>query len=263
MKSYKIISDGKIAEYDANIANNATFWSSHWGSSAVKEVLKKSRNGNIGAMKFLTNSIRKSDKILEAGCGKGQLVCGLKAKGYDIEGIDFAKDIIDQIIFEDPSLNVSHGDLRSLHFRDNYFSIYLSLGVIEHFNKKEDLDKIISEAKRVTSRLLFFSVPYLSDSIKKSLKNLNKYQKGQGEFYQYYFDHNEIDSLLLKYGLKMIKVDYYATYIGLRRYSYIFGILEKFYVFRFILFRMKRLLDIFFGKKYAHMIGLWVKKSED
>ena len=67
---------------------------------------------------------------------RGQIVCGLQAKNYDIEGVDFSKDIIDQIMIEDPSLKVSHGDLRSLKYIDNYFSIYLSLGVIEHFNKK-------------------------------------------------------------------------------------------------------------------------------
>ena len=263
MKSYKIIRDGKIAEYDKNIADNASFWSSHWGSNAVKDVLKKSRSGYIGGMNFLTSEIRKSDKILEAGCGKGQIVCGLQAKNYDIEGVDFSKDIIDQIMIEDPSLKVSHGDLRSLKYIDNYFSIYLSLGVIEHFNKKEDLDKLISEAKRVTSRLLFFGVPYLSNIVKKNLVKLNRYQNGQGEFYQYYFDYNEIESLLLQYGLKVVKVDYYATYIGLKRYNYIFSFLEKFYVFRFVFFRIRRLLDILFGRKYAHMIGLWVKKIKN
>ena len=94
--------------------------------------------------------------------------------------------------------------------------------------KKEDLDKLISEAKRVTSRLLFFGVPYLSNIVKKNLVKLNRYQYGQGEFYQYYFDYNEIESLLLQYGLKVVKVDYYATYIGLKRYNYIFSFLENF-----------------------------------
>ncbi len=249
-----------MAEFDISNADNANFWSEHWGKSSVKSAIEKSETGYMGGSKFLLSSIVKDDKVLEAGCGKGQIVAALEHRGIEVVGIDFSNEIIEEIKDFRPSLKVQKGDIRNLPFKDNEFSVYLSLGVIEHFSNPEDVETILNEAKRVTNRLIFLSVPYFSPVLKKNYIKLKNKENEKGEFYQYYFDKDEIENLLTKHGLKTCKVSYYATYIGLKRYHFLFKQLHKFPLFRFTFIRSKWILDKFFGKKYAHMIGLWTYK---
>ena len=259
MKKYKKINEGILAEYDSKFADNAEFWTSHWGNSSVKTSIEKARK-SIGGYKFILKYIDFDDKILEAGCGKGQVVAGFDQLNYDITGVDFAKKIINEIKEYDSKLKVHYGDLRKLKFEDNYFTTYLSFGVIEHFNKKKDVSDIINEAKRVTSNQLFFSVPYYSPKLKEIVDELKESKEKTDNFFQYYFDINQLENFFNNYNLKIKSVEYYATYIGLKRHSKIFKALNNIYIFRLFLSRMKHILNYIFGKKYAHMIGVWVTK---
>ena len=264
MKRYTRISDGKLAEYDQGNADNAEFWSKHWGENSVEKNLKKSERGYLGGSKYLLKYIKKTDKVLEAGCGKGQIVAAFDYLGIDVVGLDFSEDIIQEINEYRPDLKVLAGDIRNLQFKDNEFSVYLSFGVIEHFDNPKDVEIILNEAKRVTSRLIYFSVPYFSPAIKSRSNTLKSADTtGKDKFYQYYFDKNEIEKLLLQHGLKIHKTSYYATYVGLKRYSNLFNTINKVYLFRAIFVRMKGVLDMLFGKKYAHMIGLWTYKIDE
>lgn len=264
MKLYTRISDGKLAEYENKNADNAEFWSQHWGKNSVETSLKKAEKGYLGGSKYLLKSIKKTDRVLEAGCGKGQIVAALDYLGIDVVGLDFSEDIIQEINEYRPDLKAEAGDIRDLRFKDNEFSVYLSFGVIEHFDNPKDVEIILNEAKRVTSRLIYFSVPYFSTGLKKKANSLKKADTTKtDEFYQYYFDKKEIEKLLLSHGLKIHKISYYATYVGLKRHNAFFSFLNKFYVFRAIFVRSKGALDAIFGKKYAHMIGLWTYKVDD
>ncbi len=263
MKLYKQLNKGKLAEYDVQNADNAEFWSKHWGENSVQTSLKKAEKGYLGGSNYLLKSVKKNDKILEAGCGKGQIVAALDYLGYNIVGLDFSEDIIQEINEYRPDLKAQAGDIRSLSFKDNEFSVYLSFGVIEHFDNPKDVEIIMNEAKRVTSRLIYFSVPYFSPAIKRKVSTLKSADSvSSDKFYQYYFDKDEIEKLLLEHGLKIHKVSYYATYVGLKRHSKVFNSLNKFYPLRFIFSRTKNMLNSFFGKKYAHMIGLWTYKID-
>lgn len=264
MKLYTRISEGKLAEYDVKNADNAEFWSSHWGKNSVETSLKKAEKGYLGGSKYLMNSIRKDDRVLEAGCGKGQIVAAMDHLGIDIVGLDFSEDIIEEIKDYRPDLKVQGGDIRDLEFDDHEFTVYLSFGVIEHFDDPKEVKLIMDEAKRVTSRLIYFSVPYFSPAIKRTANSLKSAEGvSQDKFYQYYFDRNEIEKLLLEHGLKIEKTSYYATYVGLKRYNKLFNFLNKFYPCRFVFLRLRSTMDRLYGKKYAHMMGLWTSKIDD
>jgi hypothetical protein len=122
------------------------------------------------------------------------------------------------------------------------------------------VEKIISEAKRVTKDRVFVSVPHLSKSI---LKRYN--QKGldlnisNKSFYQYYFDDNEFRILLVANGLKPYKRVYYSTYIGLKRNHKVFKYLVRFKIFRFFASKFNASLNRIYGEKYGHMIAYWAK----
>lgn len=103
---------------------------------------------------ILTKYIKKEDKILDAGCGPGQVVFNLLNRGYDAYGIDFSSKTINvakeylKHNYEKSKDRFFVSDVRKINCPDNSFDVYLSYGVIEHFKKKEHI-KIIQEAKKV------------------------------------------------------------------------------------------------------------------
>ena len=257
-KSYRLIKNGILEEYDLATADSPEFWQNHWGTQGLDLTLNKAEKGYLGGSTFILPDISLKDNILEAGCGKGQNVVALIARGYKIRGIDFAETIIDEIKRLRPDIDVITGNLKNLPFENKQFTVYLSFGVIEHFNNTADVDLILNEALRVTSGRIFISVPYLSPALKK------KYLKGklktniQGNyFYQYYFSEDAIKGLLLSHRLSPYKTLFYATHIGLKRNNGLYKLLLKLYVTRYLLRKSFRFLDYMFGKKYAHMVGIW------
>lgn len=93
-------------------------------------------------------------RILDVGCGRGDTVAWLRARGWDAYGIDVESDFIDRgrtylaSVGDDPShLQLVREDL-SFPFEDGFFDIVLSDQVIEHV---ENLDALASEVARVSA----------------------------------------------------------------------------------------------------------------
>jgi len=93
-----------------------------------------------------------SGRVLEVGCGSGQMQYELLKRGYEAVGIDISPGMIkasrgrikELLPHADPQLMV--GDLESLSFPDAAFDIVLAAGVIEYLASDE---KSFSEISRV------------------------------------------------------------------------------------------------------------------
>jgi len=129
------------------INNKATdeYWDEHWENDNFEKLVR------IKSNKFIeTNTnkyLKKGDKILEGGCGRGQNVYLLQHIGYECIGLDYAKNTVELINKKIPEIDVRLGDVRKLDFEDNSFDGYWSLGVIEHFYN--GYDDIANEIYRV------------------------------------------------------------------------------------------------------------------
>ena len=91
-------------------------------------------------------------RILDVGCGPGELLLSLLVKGYDAVGIDISAGMVDEAArtirhngFPDFS-GASVGDIEKLSFDDGEFDVVVASGVIEY--QKDDRDAL-SEMKRV------------------------------------------------------------------------------------------------------------------
>ncbi len=90
-------------------------------------------------------------RVLEIGVGNKTVSNYLKQNGFNVTTCDF-----------DENLNPDYvGDVRSLPFKDNSFDLILICEVLEHV-PFEDLDKALSELKRVSSNHVVISVPFSS-----------------------------------------------------------------------------------------------------
>lgn len=188
---------------------NSFFWDSHWDQYNVEQMIKSAvlnRMILVPTQKYLP----KGSCILEGGCGLGQNVWSLHKKGYDVYGIDYAKETVDKVNKAVPELKVSWGDIISLEFEDDFFDGYWSLGVIEHFY--EGFDAIACEMKRVIrpGGFLFLTFPCMSKFRYKKAKQ-GKYLKWQesqellADFYQFALSIQKVKIEFMAKGFELVK----------------------------------------------------------
>lgn len=143
------------------LGRDSHFWEKIWSRSILQDSL---RFCEIDPLRKIFNRFFPGPpaKILEAGCGLGHNVINYRRKGYDVEGIDYAKEAIDTLRSFDPSLPVKVGNILSLPYPDNHFSVYYSGGVVEHF--EEGPDNALKEARRVLCKegILIITVPFIN-----------------------------------------------------------------------------------------------------
>lgn len=141
-----------------------------WEKEMVFEVKKVIHNENIS-------------RVLEAGCSNGRWLRWFcreyTGKGY---GVDTNTNG-----FIKKDLNFQAGDAFNLPYRDNCFDIVLSLGLIEHFKKKDRL-LVLKEQIRVLKKRgyiiceipnLAFSLEYLWIKYAYELKQKQKHSRPQ------------------------------------------------------------------------------------
>lgn len=191
-------------------------WSADWAKYSVERALR----WNIGYdnLKIYDKYLSKNAKILEAGCGLGQIVIHYHKRGYNITGIDNSEVAIKKIKAYDPSVAVENGDLSLLPYQDNHFDAYLSLGVVEHFFPFPR--KILSEAHRVLKHngLIMIDVP-IENAIRRFFKPLRRLRQlntvrrlfGHGhieekEFYYIMYKKGEFKEFIEKAGFEIIEV---------------------------------------------------------
>ncbi len=107
------------------------FWDKHWETKNLKREVESGKN-NLFIKRITNRFLRPGAKILERGCGKGQVVYGLSYLGYDAYGVDYAEETVKKINENFPDLKIYFQNVENLKFSDNFFDGYWSLGVIEH-----------------------------------------------------------------------------------------------------------------------------------
>lgn len=206
---------------------DSTYWSDHWRTISFDGLVAWTRKEDIlGSTFTLSKAFRRflprKGKIIEGGCGLGQWVKVLKEWGYDIEGVDFSKETIETVKEYDPTLPVNVGDVLKLPYPKDYFTGYISLGVVEHF--EEGPERALKEAYRVLGDegILCVSVPYYNP-IRQFKSVLGFYKKKKdGEFYQYAFTKQEFSRILEDCGFIIVSTIPYDTVKGLKDESAIF-----------------------------------------
>ena len=127
------------------------------------------KKSNHNKLEFITTTnyiekyLKKKDKILEVGAGTGAYSLYYAKQGYDVTAVELVEKNIEKLkqgIEKNMNIKVQQGNAVDLSiFEDETFDMTLVLGPMYHLFTKEEQEKAIAEAIRVTKKggLIYFA----------------------------------------------------------------------------------------------------------
>lgn len=134
----------------------------------------------------------KDKKILEIGCGNGNIVDFYRKLGYDIIGIDKDETVKNEYIF-----NV---DFNDFYFEKKYDLIY-ALHVLEHISDPEEFILKIYNNLNVGGKF-FLEIPNAEDPLLTLYKNKG-YKKFWYPYHLFFWTPNTIKKMFSKLNIKV------------------------------------------------------------
>ncbi|RLB05011.1 MAG: hypothetical protein DRG83_03535 [Deltaproteobacteria bacterium] len=140
-------------------------------------------------------------RVLDVGCGTGEISAEIQGRGYEVIGIDFSKVAVEIATKKGLTCQVVDVD-EGLPFNDNEFDAVWATDVIEHVF---DPIFVLKEVNRVLvpNGILLATIPYdlhLSNRIRILIGK--SYQENVYKKYRQYKHHTFFSYGLLKYMLK-------------------------------------------------------------
>lgn len=143
----------------------------------------------------------KKGKILDVGCGSGQLLAWLKKHGWEVYGAEISPKAVKEA--NNRGLNVFNGELIDAKFPENFFDTVVVNQVLEH---TYDPMGLLKEINRILKQkgLLIVGVP-----------NIESYEsKVFGEYWSpldvprhlYHFSMSSLESMLQKKGFAIERI---------------------------------------------------------
>ena len=119
--------------------------------------LEEKKNNALGIMRDFETRLGKKGKILDVGCGRGELVWAAKESGWDAEGIDPSSEFVS---FGNKHLGVNTraGTLDETKFPSDSFDAVTLCGIIEHLYEPFETLREIHRILR-SDGWLFFDAP--------------------------------------------------------------------------------------------------------
>jgi pseudaminic acid biosynthesis-associated methylase len=104
--------------------------------------------------KFLSG-LDKNARILEVGCNIGQQLVALQRLGFtNLYGVELQAYAVEKAKSITKNINIIQGSGFDLPFKDNYFDMVFTNGVLIHIHP-DDLDKIMKEMIRTSKKLIW------------------------------------------------------------------------------------------------------------
>jgi 2-polyprenyl-3-methyl-5-hydroxy-6-metoxy-1,4-benzoquinol methylase len=199
-------------------AADEQFWDEKWKKSARATFANPPSHGFT--VRVTRRYLSPGSRVLEGGCGLGDVVNALHKAGYAVTGIDYAPKVVQAINAHWPHLNVTEGDVRHLPCEDGYYDGYWSIGVIEHF--PDGYDAIAREMRRSlrSGGYLFLSFPSFNP-FRHSRAAAGKYTQltanpeSMSDFYQYALDPSNVRSKFESFGFELVEHRGISSLLGL------------------------------------------------
>jgi SAM-dependent methyltransferase len=205
----RVFRGGRLEWY--GVFPSEDFWGDLWQQRLGDGHLREADRGNLQDLEeVLVRHLDRQGRYLEGGCGMGYWVTALRARGYEIEGVDNSSALVQAVRRVRPDLPIRHGDVLALDVPDGSLDGYLSFGVVEH--RRDGPEPFLVEARRVLKPdgCLLLSVPFLCPlrRVKARLGLYRKEPSTDTPFFQYAFNEAELRSILAESGFRVEEVHY-------------------------------------------------------
>ena len=167
------------------------------GYNAESEITRNRINELLdGFEKF-----RKTNKLLDVGCGPGLFLIEAKKRGWEVFGTEFTDKQINYL--NEKGIKTSQGKLTSISFEKECFDVIISSEVLEHINNP------IEEMNFFNSFLRKGGLTYITTPNFNAIERY--FLKGSYNVIEYpehlcYYTPKTIDHLLSSCGFKKLKV---------------------------------------------------------
>lgn len=198
--------------------DNKEVWDKEWSKLTTESEIKMW--DFYGLRQWILKYAPRHGDVLEAGCGLGRYVFYLNKLNINCIGLELSDTAIAKIQKFEKENNLMQkfcrGDVKSLPFKDESLSGYISLGVIEHF--LEGPQKVFEEAFRILrpGGIAIISTPSISFSqvllqtkkkvkraVKDSVKKIIGYPIYKPDFFQYWYTPKKLKSYLQNAGFNV------------------------------------------------------------
>lgn len=171
---------------------------SYASESTLSPVTKESYNLLLDQFE----PFRKTNKILDVGCGRGWFLIEAKKRGWDVYGTEFSEKAIE--VCEASGLKMNKGKLEKNTFTLEQFDIITSFEVIEHINDPlEEISNIHSYLRK--GGLFYCTTPnfnaYLRYYLKENYNNIIVYPEHLS-----YYTRATLKKLMKKYNFRTKKI---------------------------------------------------------
>ncbi|MCL4804147.1 MAG: methyltransferase domain-containing protein [Anaerolineae bacterium] len=180
------------------------FWDNYWREKVTPAYFSNAFAADLTGDemgRILLAAMPARGRHLEAGCGAGYWVAALRGAGLDVEGIEYARDLVERVNAVCPELPVRYGDALAIDCPDDTYASYLSFGVVEH--RQDGPEPFLAEACRVVmpGGKAIISVPFLGPT-RRTRARLGRYEAAPPTppFFQYGFTADEFTTLIERAG---------------------------------------------------------------
>jgi len=194
--------------------NSKDFWENFWKDFGID--IEEFCDLGMYPIKLALKYAKKNDRIFECGFGGGRVIQHFAKNGYNIEGIEYDSAIVEKLMLKNPDLKISEGDIRDIHYLDNYFDTVLCFGVIGGLSY--DTSNAVLELQRVTKHGGIVIVSVMLQNIARQFMRIISIVSNSSDPVQFYawmdtekgwknyfnsfgFDVLECEEVVLKYNL--------------------------------------------------------------
>lgn len=100
-------------------------------------------------LNFYASYGNKADLILEPLCGSGRFLIPFMERGFNIEGFDLSKEMLDELLVKNPLAKISHKSIDDFDSDEKYDYIFITAGSMSLFTTDEEVYNVLVKMKNL------------------------------------------------------------------------------------------------------------------